>query len=284
MNNFHEQRLKSGSPSISSIVQTNSCRAKDSITIRGQVGDGRDLKPEAFLLTCPRCRADKEASRCTLYAHAAKVLYCTTCKHSMSSTRWQCNHGIRWLDCPVHREVGFRCKGLSQPKHRKSNTLFQDVRHKARLKRLKRLGTLGRPEDIFNSISCRMKAQKKETTNKNNIEQDARERFQISKGGGPCSDRPSISPCPAREHVLHTFRNRNKTLMRLVLAKKPWLNNGVADTVQFGSAIFNNKPEFRGSITPSKRLRVMPTCISRVRGSCATTGWSIDQYCEACHG
>ena len=157
--------------------------------------------------------------------------------------------------------------------HLRSSTPFKDGRHKARLKRL---GALGKPEDILNSVSCRTMGQTKIIINKKTKKQDARERIHSSKGGGPCSYRPSIS-CPARERLLHIGESPS-------VFKKPRLCVQVAISEHSIDTITNCKPEFRGGSTPSKRPRLLPTCISRVRGSCSTTGWSIDQYCEAGHG
>ena len=122
-----------GSPTIPSIVQRNASMASDSITLIGQKGDDRDFKPFGFLISCPRCKAVKNASNCTLFNSAACILSCSACRSSSSSTKWHCSHSISWLECPVHREAGFRCKGHSRAQHSKSSIFFKDSRNKARL-------------------------------------------------------------------------------------------------------------------------------------------------------
>jgi hypothetical protein len=47
---------------------------------------------------------------------------------------------------------------------------------------------------------------------------------------------------------------------------------------------FHDKPGDLGCDTLTKRARVEPKYIARCKGQCPKTGWSIDQYCEACHG
>ena len=100
-------RAAHSAPSIPQIVQRNAERAIDNISIRGQLGDGRDLKPNMFCITCPGCSAGKNVAKCTLYTTHARVLYCAACK--ISSSKWHCSHGLTWITCPLCREAGFRC-------------------------------------------------------------------------------------------------------------------------------------------------------------------------------
>ena len=148
---LQDARAAKGSPSIPSILQNNLSKARDNITMRGQKGDDRDFKTVELHLSCPKCKAVKDASRCTLYRTGAKILVCAACKTS-SSTQWLCSHNIKWLHCTIHREAGFRCGGTSKPMHSKTSIFYKDSRVKAKLKRLKRLGHLGEKLESRNSI------------------------------------------------------------------------------------------------------------------------------------
>ena len=57
------------------------------ISSRGERGDGRDLKPDSLLLSCPHCTAHREAARSTLYTVLALGLNCPSCKRNTTSTR-----------------------------------------------------------------------------------------------------------------------------------------------------------------------------------------------------
>ena len=131
-------RATKGSPSIPQIVLRNADKTKDSINIRGQRGDSRDLKIVELFLTCPKCAAVKDVARCTLYGTHAKVLSCTACK--TSSNRWLCSHSICWLHCPSHREAGFICAGSERPRHSIISFFHKESKSKARIKRLGNLG------------------------------------------------------------------------------------------------------------------------------------------------
>jgi hypothetical protein len=139
---IREARAAKGSPSIPSIAQKNLTSTRDNISLKGQRGDNRDVKPGELILSCPRCSATNAVAKCTLYSTAAKVLSCLACKTS-SSTRWNCNHCIPWPSCPIHWEAGFRCAGGVKPLHSKTNFLFKESKIKARVQRHKKLGHLG---------------------------------------------------------------------------------------------------------------------------------------------
>ena len=160
---LQEARAAQGSPNIPSIIRNKLTKARDSITMKGQMGDDRDLKTVEMQLACPRCKAVKDASKCTLYRTGALILACAACKTSSSSSQWHCNHNIRWLQCPFHREAGFRCGGSSKPTHSRTSTSFKDSRLKASLQRLKRLGHLGATLESHNSISSAKMPKKNET-------------------------------------------------------------------------------------------------------------------------
>ena len=92
--------LKVGPLPSPSIVQHNRCRVKDDITFKGQIWDGRDLKPHTFVLTCPRCRADKESAKCTLYTRCQSVIL-----HQMQTQHEQHEMAMQ----PWYSLVGLPC-------------------------------------------------------------------------------------------------------------------------------------------------------------------------------
>ena len=147
--------------SLPTLVQRHKANNASHIECKGQRGDGRDLKARHFLLTCPKCKLSKDAEACKLYAAAARVLFCTACKTSATSTKWCCVHGIPWHNCSVHKACGFRCGGLwktRKPLGSPPSALhfYRERTNKARLQRLCTLGTLGAcaTRVSLNSASC----------------------------------------------------------------------------------------------------------------------------------
>ena len=102
--------------SLPSLVLRRNAKHIEAIEYKGQGGEGKDTKAREFMLTCPKCKVPKDAARCKLYAAAARVLFCSSCRTSATSTRWHCDHGIPWHSCKEHRAWGFRCGGLRKPK------------------------------------------------------------------------------------------------------------------------------------------------------------------------
>jgi hypothetical protein len=91
------------------ILENRRNRQIDGITIRGEGGDGRDLRPVQFDLSCPSCGVVKNCAFNTLFKSAAVSLSCPSCKKNTSSTKWLCTHAIPWHTCEHHREPGMRC-------------------------------------------------------------------------------------------------------------------------------------------------------------------------------
>ena len=160
-------------PTLPTLVQKERARQHDNIELRGQRGDWRDLRPSSFLVTCPKCKGLKDVAGCELYGTAAKVLLCTACRCSSTSSKLHCSHGISWLQCPIHRPIGFRCKGTRISKHKgtKASFLHKARLNKANLKRLERIGSLGVHAFAggHNSASClRKNSPKKHETKQRN--------------------------------------------------------------------------------------------------------------------
>ena len=93
---------------IPNILRDRCNRNYDNIMSRGEGGAGRDLKPEVFMLTCPKCKLSQNCARNKLFTTAAVSLTCKNCKSNTSSTQWHCPHGLKWHTCKLHREPGMR--------------------------------------------------------------------------------------------------------------------------------------------------------------------------------
>jgi hypothetical protein len=121
-------------------------------------GEAGVLRTSCLLLACPKCASIKNAASCTLFSSRALPLYCSFCKISTMSSRWQCSHHESWLQCPFHRDQGFRCRSSRLARHSKPTLLEKHSSHKAMLKRLSRIGQLGQhsanTEDLDHSISA----------------------------------------------------------------------------------------------------------------------------------
>ena len=131
-------------------------KANNAITYRGEAGDQRDLRATSLLLTCPECTSVRDVARCTLFGARAMALQCKACHTSTTSSLWHCDHGLSWLQCPFHRDVGFRCHSGRKAPHTGSTPAFRMSSLRAKLKRLKRLGHLGqhKADDKHNSIGA----------------------------------------------------------------------------------------------------------------------------------
>ena len=112
-------------------------------------------------------------------------------------------------------------------------------------------------------------------TTKNNTMHDTSER-----GGTHCR-RPRFLEASVASYLFHAGR---KKLTVSHDFKRPRL---AYKMVSLGAQKVNSdisKPGPQGSRNLNNALSSMPICISRIKGSCAVTGWTISQYCEACHG
>jgi hypothetical protein len=68
------------------------------------------LRPESFLLRCPRCQHHLEAAKRILYTrHKWRPLYCKGCERFTSSWKWRCQCEMPWPQCQHHRKPGFSC-------------------------------------------------------------------------------------------------------------------------------------------------------------------------------
>ena len=158
LGNYRTLRASQGSPSIPSIALRNRSNVHDDIILRGGGGDAGVPRTNSLMLSCPKCSSIKNVARCTLFSNRAMPVYCSTCKVSSTSSRWQCSHHESWLKCPFHRDQGFKCRSSRLARHSKPTLLKKHSSFKAMIKRLSRIGHLGHHtannEEPANSIGA----------------------------------------------------------------------------------------------------------------------------------
>ena len=67
------------------------------------------MHPHSFSLACPRCSSFKECCRIRLYTSRVRTITCSDCNKAIVSSKWTCPCNIPWLQCEIHRRVGFAC-------------------------------------------------------------------------------------------------------------------------------------------------------------------------------
>ena len=130
------------------ILSNRNIKENENITGRGENGLGRDLKPQVFNLSCPRCKHVKNCARNKLFTTAPVSLSCNNCRANTTSTQWQCSHGKKWATCHVHREGGMRCGRLGSQGLRNKRPDPSKVESRLFYK-AKRLGALGSDHAFF---------------------------------------------------------------------------------------------------------------------------------------
>ena len=241
----------------------------------------RDIRTRQFLLTCPKCTAVKNTARCTLFDSHARVVYCSRCHTSTTSSLWHCSHNISWLLCPSHREAGFRCAGHRKPRHAKTSLAYGESKLKAKFQRLNRLGLLGQAKaKDSNSISAAGMPKQKTKNRKNEIK--------TTKSGGMQRDRPSIlcsglssEPKKARTLSVYGCFLAGAPFTYPATAARIAINKVEGDR-QHGNISNHCNPGIGGKESSASSAKT-PVCISQARGGCPTS-WTIHNYCEACHG
>ena len=159
--------LRQAPAPLCQIMMNRSISRIENMTARGERGDHRDLKPSTFTLTCPKCSVPRECAHVKLHSCAARGLTCLECRASTTSTKWCCGHGAPWTSCSVHREAGFRCGPRSLLSHEAPfSRPFQAI--KARLSKLRRLGSLGDSSHLVSRNSASLGSSFKTMVKKKN--------------------------------------------------------------------------------------------------------------------
>ena len=67
---------------------------------------------QRFNITCPNCGSTSDHLRRKLWnkqRHKWLPIPCNTCKQKSASSKWECECGILWHKCTIHRPQGMRC-------------------------------------------------------------------------------------------------------------------------------------------------------------------------------
>ena len=286
---------------IVTILTSRKARRIDNISTRGERGDNRELKPQTFSLKCPSCGTFKECAKIRLFTTIARGLTCSNRKKSTSSTKWSCTHGTPWTRCPIHRETGFRCGAQRLHKHKADSKGTSWVRSlkaiKHRQATLNRLGSLGEPKCLPLSLdnSVGSSTFKRTLVHKKKIKR---------RGNRP----PHKGESRLRRPELHELRT---PLTNIGIRRDERGNHGIDYSINMSTSNYwrahsgQGQPE--GSITsdsfmqysthkagiasgrplkPAKRARISEPFSKQAsccKGNCPSV-WTIESYCEACHG
>ena len=285
--------LAPGPTPISKILSSRRDNMHANIMIRGERGDHRELRPPVFFLKCPSCGNFKDCAQVKLFTTTARGLTCSMCKKSTSSTRWCCEHGIPWTSCPKHREAGFRCGFRSLPSNERLNSSLRQgslKALKARQAKLSRLGSLGEPKCLLFSFSNSVGSHSKKRTlvqkkiNKRRGKRPTPKR----EGGGGRLGKLNNSPISLgigkdeHEHGIHDYSH-------VISTSSYWRahsGQGQPDGEHTSDKHHKAGIEIGSPLHPAKKARrseLFSMKASRCRGNCPAV-WTIESYCEACHG
>ena len=294
--------LTSAPSPLEAIMTTKRARLLDSIDSRGERGDQRELRPISFMINCPHCGVSKDCAKVRLFSTVARSVSCTSCLRNTSSTRWLCSHGAPWTSCLVHREAGFRCgsqslhiKKRSHDQHRFAKATKAKQRKQARLHKL---GILGEPKCPSMSVDNSVGSSTFQGTlvRKNKVKR---------RGKFPSPKRDSSMSRPGK---LHNIENPHTKLDDCKVEHGKHDYSHIMSTSSIWQAhVFKGQPggstssdrnscchhstqqTGSGGLAPlniAKRARLSSASSSRravCRGNCPTR-WTIESYCEVCHG
>ena len=259
---------------------------------RGQEGPC-DPRPSHFWLACPKCSVACDFAKKSPFKPGRNIqLWCSSCKHAISSKKWSCSCGGGWMGCSQHRPVGYLCKARLSLKKREKPGLPQGVflgtakrRHTAPLGELGIHGPLrGRPSPP------------------------------PPPPPGPPGKKLRFSPPPSSGSLGPPGVAMNPELSQALLirpqARRP-AGRGITISERCGAtpAVAPHLPKKRVSLEcpsgpgpsfgagpsalsyrPPSKPYARPACkVAHVicvlgTGQCPASGWTIDQYCLKCHG
>ena len=103
------------SPALPPILSRHRDLNEQSTVNRGQREGGcRRVQPLSFPLSCPHCGIVKECSSSRLYTTRIRCTRCSHCKRTTVASKWKCTCLMPWLQCQVHRPLGFSCNKASR--------------------------------------------------------------------------------------------------------------------------------------------------------------------------
>jgi len=291
--------LAPGPTPLNNILNSRRDNLHNNIMIRGERGDHRELKPQFFYLSCPSCSNARDCAHVKLFTTTARGLTCSKCKKSTSSTRWCCEHGTPWTRCPVHRETGFRCgaRSLSTFKGSKSGLRQASLKAlKGRQAKLSRLGSLGEPKSllVFSRNSVGSHSNKGTLVHRKIGKRRGKRPTPKREGGGgrlgmpnnkvlanEYPESPNSLGVGIDEHV-HDYSH-------IISTSRHWqahMGQGQPEGDTTSHKYHNAGSEIGTALNPAKKARLskpFSTHASRCRGNCPAV-WTIESYCEACHG
>jgi hypothetical protein len=256
-------------PILPTLMKDRSTRRELAIETRGERGDGRDLKPSEFLLTCPSCEAQKDCARRILYSTSAAGVTCPQCHKSTTSTRWLCSHKVPWHLCQLHREHGFRCGTKAPGQSKRPDPFKAEARFKAKVKRLGALGAEGIfiPRKRVNSTPPSSDFEHKK----------------IKKEKGHYGECPPPKEDERRGCRALYASQAAQGSSGISLNQQAILCGSSTLPSSYYSQVKASRPGVLDS-RPAKRARPAPVKHAQTcKGNCPVS-WTIDQYCPHCHG
>ena len=112
-------------------------------------------RPTRFDICCPRCDRIKSVAKITLYnRHKWRQIKCCNCCRIMSASKWLCECGLKWHECPKHRSPGFQCRSAERrTKPAASIHLLADSRLFKRTRHLAPLGQVSAKDELIQKHS-----------------------------------------------------------------------------------------------------------------------------------
>ena len=270
--------------------------------MRGETGDGRELQPLKFPLVCPTCGTSKECAKVRLFTNVAKGLTCSTCRKSTTSTRWSCFHGTPWTDCPVCRQVGFRCGSQSLRNHPNRSRHVTNMMHltvkalRRKQAKLRVIGALGEPKRLqaprYNSAGSL--PNRRTMVQKENIKRRRERPPPKGEGKENQLDAQTNSSrrlgCSKSEHDIHHdyyMHGCSSSLWQAHAASNLPRGNTSSDSNKCSKHSYpQTGSEGASPHSPAKKARLCKAFSSRkaaCKGNCPDR-WTIESYCEHCHG
>ena len=263
----------------------------------GESGSGINRRPEEFILNCPKCGKPSNRAFTCLYHLKPRPVKCPYCSCTTTAAKWQCPCNIPWMACTSHREEGLQCKSRrkssnsanlikASPSSHSSQARMRQREH-AEQKRLARLGPLGNaivaPLLANSGAACTNASIKRARIRPHKI---------IDKEKAPCM--PIAEPSRGQASILYPDDIH-------IVSSRPGTNDYCIskhhDSKAGPNVCKNTSSQQHPTTTPSKRtsqplpsapkpkrarvpFKPAPSC----RGLCPMFGWTIDLFCESCHG
>ena len=307
-------------PALPNILTRHCSNRRDRIYFKGENGLGTHCKPTTFPLQCPKCDTCSERVSCTLCDLTPRSINCQSCKSAITSSKWRCTCGMPWLECNTHRSQGFRC-GNSRCRNIATRTSIHSyhvarARQSAKTKKLNKVGPLGSDKLGLSSVhhdSGNVKEPYEDTGGDGRTQKDIKKQKSVHHS--------SFQPIVTNEGFFNQANNLNcansarpgwffnqatQTQCSSLRGHNSHYDHGErSSSSQDGSIYKNPKRPLEGGGGDVRTPRCVVDnfdCFSDVsnlaivsvprkfpkrtscKGNCPLTGWSVDQYCEQCHG